>query len=564
LFKVLKDYLNDGFELYIREWFPNAIRVSNTTYKTGDFNDTKPKNRNRGSLILNIKDKYAKDFNTGESAGDIIAIYAKRFCNGDNKQAFNELVNKYNLEYLFPENHRHNNSYPNNPNSHNNFDSNNQNHNNSNSSNSNHNNSNVYNANNYNNSNLNNNNANLNNQSYNNPNSRNLSFNNHDFNNSRYSSYNSDNLNPDNSYSSNPNHSNYNSNNSNLNNNNANLNNQSYNNPNSRNLSFNNPNSYNTNNHNKYKPTQEDIDKDNKLKSILSKIEDYRLGDPVDLYLKSRGITKYSPDTKVLKLDKMSVMVNIALDSKKLEKDIKNRESNYTYNNKFDYDNYYYSHGGQIKNNSQLLITNHQFIAGIQEIFLTKDGKKRQDNINNNIPNKVQRCFGNSTISGNPVRLQPKGKNNGFIYITEGVENGLSLQEYINNEVWCSLSIVNIPTLPFENDKIYIIVFDNDLNKIDKYGNRTGKQNLERTIDKLSQLKNKHILYLLPEEEGKDANDLLREKLKIENGKLKINDSQQDNNNAKQNQDDNNFQSSIFNCVAQQQNFNIFFKTNIP
>jgi hypothetical protein len=96
--------------------------------------------------------------------------------------------------------------------------------------------------------------------------------------------------------------------------------------------------------------------------------------------------------------------------------------------------------------------------------------------------------------------------------VTEGVENGLSLQEYISNEVWCSLSIVNIPALPFEDNKIYVIVFDNDLNK------PNGKDNLIRTVTKLSQLNNKRIFYLLPREDGKDANDLLKEKIETVDG----------------------------------------------
>ncbi|MDR0571780.1 MAG: hypothetical protein LBG48_02920, partial [Rickettsiales bacterium] len=104
MFKTLRDYLNQNFESYIREWFLNAYRVNSITWKTGDFNDTKPINKNKGSLSFNMRDRYAKDFNSGEKAGDIIAIYAKRFCNGDNKIALYELIEKYHLEYLFPDN----------------------------------------------------------------------------------------------------------------------------------------------------------------------------------------------------------------------------------------------------------------------------------------------------------------------------------------------------------------------------------------------------------------------------------------------------------------------------
>jgi P4 family phage/plasmid primase-like protien len=192
-------------------------------------------------------------------------------------------------------------------------------------------------------------------------------------------------------------------------------------------------------------------------------------------------------------------------------------------------------------------------IEGISEVYLTDDGKKKNTGT---YPNKIQRTFFNKTVAGNPVKLIPRGNNNGYIYITEGVENGLSLQEYINNEVWCSLSIVNIPTLPFENNKAYVIVFDNDFNKwneinysenlvqeLDKFNvkyeinyadntnnsnannadNKTkikydhGKLNFLKYREKLSLLNDKHIFYLLPSEDGKDANDLLLEKIEITN-----------------------------------------------
>jgi P4 family phage/plasmid primase-like protien len=85
------------------------------------------------------------------------------------------------------------------------------------------------------------------------------------------------------------------------------------------------------------------------------------------------------------------------------------------------------------------------------------------------------------------------------------VENGLSLQEHLNNEVWCALSIVNIPNLPFEDDRVYVIVFDND--------NKNGivSDGYKQAIDKILRLKNKHIFYCMSEEDGKDANDLHKE-----------------------------------------------------
>ena len=45
------------------------------TWKTGDFNDTKTK-RGDGSLVFNMREKYAKDFSTGKIADDIISIYS--------------------------------------------------------------------------------------------------------------------------------------------------------------------------------------------------------------------------------------------------------------------------------------------------------------------------------------------------------------------------------------------------------------------------------------------------------------------------------------------------------
>ena len=76
MFKRVREYLNNDFETYIRQWFPNAKKCGNNIYKTGDFNDTESKD---GSLIFNLTEKYTKDFNTGETAGDIISIYAKRY-----------------------------------------------------------------------------------------------------------------------------------------------------------------------------------------------------------------------------------------------------------------------------------------------------------------------------------------------------------------------------------------------------------------------------------------------------------------------------------------------------
>lgn len=390
-FETLKNILNNNFETYITEWFPNAYRVNNTTWKTGDFNDTKAK-KGDGSLAINIKDKYAKDFSTGEKAGDIISIYAKRFCNGDMGRAYRELVDRYNLNYLLEGNDYSNNFKGNRGND------------------------------------------------------------------------------GDNNY-----------------NNNHNIN-----------------NNYNNNNEMETtkkgsgikKFTPEDIQRAKKVEVIVNNCKDYIEGDPVDLYLKSRNITKHSNDTKIYYGSRFTTMVNIAKDDKGI-------------------------------------------IQGLQQIYLTKDGKKfeKAENINS----KIQRTYPNRTIAGHPVKLEAKGDNNGYIYITEGIENGLSIQEVINNEVWCTLSIVNIPKIPFDNDKIYILVFDNDYNKTktDLYSTEkeinlrklevkytietnlkdnkkylvynSGEYHLKYYVNELKQLKQKHIFYIIPQEAGYDANDLLKE-----------------------------------------------------
>ncbi len=59
-FGKVRNYLNQEFEFYIREWFLNAYKVNNDIYKTGDFNDTKTK-RGDGSLVINIREKYLEN-----------------------------------------------------------------------------------------------------------------------------------------------------------------------------------------------------------------------------------------------------------------------------------------------------------------------------------------------------------------------------------------------------------------------------------------------------------------------------------------------------------------------
>ena len=414
-FENIRNYLNNNFETYISEWFPNAHKEGGFVWKTGDFNDTKTK-RGNGSLVFNTKEKFAKDFATGETAGDIISIYAHRFCNGNQKKALNEIINRYGLEYLVEKDNKNNNK---------------------------------------------------NNKNNNKDNNNNNKDNKDDINKNTQHQFPLVNAGVNDIQREIQ-----------------------------REVMEDNNN----------KPTKDDIEKDNKIKNILSKMEHYKKGDPVDLYLKRRGINKYSPDTYIVNTDKMAVLVNVCY------KTIKNTEKDYKLT-------------GQLYRKTES-------VAGIQEIFLTKDGQKRDSGAT---VSKIQRSYFGNTISGNPVRLTEKGDNNGYIYITEGVENGLSLQEYINNEVWCALSIVNIPNLPFDKDKIYIIVLDNDFGKEHKTAKTeyivdnlkrldikykiedkqviydTGEYNFKTTINKLENLKDKHIFYLQPTEQGKDANDLLKE-----------------------------------------------------
>ncbi len=68
-FLIIRNYLNQNSESLIPQWFVNGYKADNHTYKTGDFNNTKTK-RGDGSLVINIKEKYAKDFATGEAAVD--------------------------------------------------------------------------------------------------------------------------------------------------------------------------------------------------------------------------------------------------------------------------------------------------------------------------------------------------------------------------------------------------------------------------------------------------------------------------------------------------------------
>ncbi len=416
IFETIREYLNNDFERYISEWFPNVIKVNNGTWKTGDFNDTKTK-RGDGSLVFNIREKYAKDFSTGETAGDIISIYAHRFCSGSQKKALKELIERYNLASMVES------YYPKKDKTETNLIDNN-----------------------------------------------NIDNNDKDNNNNLKE--------PDDTIEQTIEQE-----------------------------TILLPNITNESKTKNKKLTKEDLEKDSKIKNILSKIEHYKQGDPVDLYLKSRGITKYSNDTYIVNTDKMAVLVNLC------HKTITNTKKEFEETGR--------------------LYRKTDNIAGIQEIFLTREGKKRD---NSATPSKIQRSYSNNTISGNPVRLSEKGDNNGYIYITEGIENGLSIQEHINNEVWCALSIVNIPTLPFENNKVYVFVLDNDYKKETKTkANETlkeklktldinytlddedniiynvGEFNLKTTLHKLKQLKNKHFFYLIPEQKGYDANDLLKE-----------------------------------------------------
>lgn len=463
IFKEVRDILNQDFEILIKDWFQNAYRVNDDIWKTGDFNDTKAK-KGDGSLVIHMRDKYAKDFATGETAGDLISIYAHRFCNGDQKRALKELIQKYNLVDYLKNNTKLGNSYPfldrwmtegKNSGDINNYTTVGQ----------------IENL-----------------QQFiavrNDENSPTKDID--DKTNTEAglpTSQASDSAEVQNgSRKTSPK-----------------ITSRIYCSPEVIRGTRLDSDSNNT---------STDLEKNNKIKNILSNIHPYSKNDPVDLYLKSRGISNYSPNTYIVNTgnDGDAIMVNLCY------RTVKNSEEEYSRFGK--------------------LYRRTNDIAGIQEIFLTKDGRKKKDN--GGIPSKIQRTFSNNTISGNPVRLEEKGDNNGYIYITEGVENGLSLQQYINNEVWCALSIVNIPNLPFEDNKIYVFVFDNDLNKRMvstnyneakkeelrdlnikyTFQNRQivydgGEYNLKTTIGKLMKLNNKHFFYTMPETEGSDANDEL-------------------------------------------------------
>ena len=97
-FRTVKEHLNSDFETLIREWFPNAHREGQQ-YKTGDFTDSKGK-----SLVIDLNKRIATDFSCGIIAKDIIEIYRYRFNRLSNYKALKELIDKYNLSYLFDNN----------------------------------------------------------------------------------------------------------------------------------------------------------------------------------------------------------------------------------------------------------------------------------------------------------------------------------------------------------------------------------------------------------------------------------------------------------------------------
>jgi hypothetical protein len=129
------------------------------------------------------------------------------------------------------------------------------------------------------------------------------------------------------------------------------------------------------------KMTPEDISKNNEVKNVLANMTGYKSGNPVDLYLRSRGITKHSPDTKIV----------------------------YKYKNK--------STTAMI---SPINVPkDNQDAIGFSLIFLTKNGERlklfERDGVKLDVPekyNKIQRILFNKTVSGNPVKLQPRGENN--------------------------------------------------------------------------------------------------------------------------------------------------------
>jgi hypothetical protein len=78
--------------------------------------------------------------------------------------------------------------------------------------------------------------------------------------------------------------------------------------------------------------------------------------------------------------------------------------------------------------------------------------------------------------------LSPKGENNGLIYVTEGIGNDLSIQEHLNNEVRCSMSPMNFLKLPYQNNKRYVFIFDNDDNKQKQNGRPSTLDNIIKQL----------------------------------------------------------------------------------
>ncbi|MDR0423794.1 MAG: hypothetical protein LBH46_04390 [Rickettsiales bacterium] len=201
--------------------------------------------------------------------------------------------------------------------------------------------------------------------------------------------------------------------------------------------------------------------------------------DPVDLYLKNRGINKKASNVYITTNDYINNQKGM------------------------------YSHPSLVSKIIKMSQAGMPEVVGINQIFLTQDGKKLKGNDGKSL--KFQRIYskykeytGSKKIF-NPLILPPKGKNNSIIFVTEGLENALSIQENYNNEIWCSLSKVNLASLPYDPKRIYCFYLDND--------NKQGLKNYDPMDDiiisklKSNDFDNHRFFYIYSPKETKDAND---------------------------------------------------------
>lgn len=209
-----------------------------------------------------------------------------------------------------------------------------------------------------------------------------------------------------------------------------------------------------------------EIEKENKLNRIIKEIKEIQENDPAFLYLKSRGIEKFDKNIFKARKEKngCGTLVCIAKDE-----------------------------NGKIK--------------AIQQIFLTKEGKK-------NITDKKKNCkYTNGFPSGNPIKipvnydiLKNITKDSLLEYpilVCEGPEDGITLSNAVGFEVWVSCGLNFMDKIPLITGRQCIICRDND----------PAGSDADKTINKVfDKLLNRgfNLLCARAPEGIKDANDLLR------------------------------------------------------